>query len=36
MKKIIIELQEHHGVIEKILSEQTRKIKKAAELIISC
>lgn len=36
MKKIIIELKEHSGVIEKILSEQTEKINEIARLIINC
>ncbi len=36
VKKIITELKEHNGVIEKILSEQTEKIDEIARLIINC
>ncbi len=36
IKKIIIELEEHNRVIEKILSNQTEKINEIAQLIINC
>jgi len=36
MKKIIAELKEHNKVIEKILSGQTEKINKIAQLIVNC
>jgi D-sedoheptulose 7-phosphate isomerase len=36
VEKIVIELKEHNGVIEKILSEQTEKINEIARLIINC